>query len=212
MSNRFSGSVLVLGSKFSLLKLLRSPQLKHLVFSLLVTALIFVSGFSPARAEEAATANKVAVLDVQKLLVESLAGKSLQEQLKERRDNLQGEASAIEKKLKGEEQTLIKERSSLSSEEFEKKKKKFEEDVLSSRKEILRKSNELDGARKEALGKLRSGIAKAAADIADEKKFQLVVDRQFVVLVEESLDVTDLVLAKLNDQVKSISLAKAKSK
>lgn len=185
--------------------------MKHFVFSLLAICLIFVSGLSSARAEEVVAA-KIAVLDVQKLLAESLAGKSLQEQLKARRDTLQGEASAIEKKLKGEEQSIIKGRASLEPEEFEKKKKTFESDVLSSRKEILKKSNELDEARKEALTKLRNGIAKAAADIADEKKFQLVVDRQFVVLVEQSLDITDLVLAKLNDQVKSISLAKAKSK
>lgn len=177
---------------------------RHFVLSLVIAVLAVCSFPAASRAEEGG----IAVVDIQRLLTESLAGKSLQSQLKERRDSLQGEATAIEKKLKGEEQTIIKKRADLSPEEFEKKKKDFESSVLSSRKKILEKSNSLDDDRKEALGKLRDGIAKAAADIADEKKYKLVVDRQFVVLVEKSLDVTDEVLGRLNDQVKSIPLAK----
>lgn len=148
----------------------------------------------------------VAAVDVRKLIETSSAGKSIQVALKAKRDVLQKEANAFEKKMRDQEQALIQERKTIKPEDFEVKKKAFEENFVKTRQSIVKKTTDLDNQRKAALRKLQEQIAKATADIADEKKIKIVVDRELVVIVDQTLDLTDEVLKKVDERVKSIPL------
>lgn len=151
---------------------------------------------------------QIGIIDTRKIVEESSAGKNLAEQLKKRQDALQKEASDFEKKLKEEEQSIISKRKTMKPEEFDAKKKAFEQEFMKSRQTILTKSGELDTLRKSALAVLQKNLAKASADVADEKKLQLIVDRQFVILAQEDMDITDEVMKKLDATVKTIPLGK----
>lgn len=175
--------------------------MRSIIFAFALLFSVAVLNVTSAHAQ-----TSIGAVDVRKLVEQSDAGKSIQEALKTRRDALQKEANSFEKKMREKEQELIKQRKSLKAEEFEAKKKAFEEDFVKSRQTILKKSTELDNQRKAALKKLQENIAKVTADIADGKKIQLVVDRELVVIVDQSLDLTEEALKKLNEQVKSIPL------
>ncbi|PZP54947.1 MAG: hypothetical protein DI586_08415 [Micavibrio aeruginosavorus] len=150
----------------------------------------------------------IGIIDTRKIVDESAAGKSLSVQLKARQEQLQKEATAFEQKLRAEEQDIIAKRKEMKPEEFDAKKKAFEQEFMKSRQAILTKSSDLDTVRKKALAELQKNLAKAAADIADEKKLSMIVDRQFVILAEESMDITAVVMKKLNETVKEIPLGK----
>ncbi len=150
----------------------------------------------------------IGIIDTRKIVDESLAGKNLATQLKARQESLQKEANAMEQKLKTEEQDIISKRKDMKPEEFDIKKKAFEQEFMKSRQTILTRSSDLDTVRKKALAELQKHLAKAAADIADEKKLSMIVDRQFVILAEESLDITGEVMKKLDAAVKEIPLGK----
>lgn len=159
-------------------------------------------------AVEAFAEVSIGIIDTRKIVDESAAGKNLAAQLKNRQESLQKEAGAFEQKLKAEEQDIIAKRKEMKPEEFDAKKKAFEQEFMKSRQTILTKSSDLDTVRKKALAELQKNLAKAAADIADEKKLSMIVDRQFVILAEESMDITAEVMKKLNETVKEIPLGK----
>ena len=148
----------------------------------------------------------IAAVDMRRVIQESEAGKTIQAALKTKRDALQKEANAFEKKMREEEQKLIQERKTVKAEDFEAKKKAFEGNFVKTRQAILKKTSDLDNQRKVALRKLQENIGKVTADIADKQKIKIVVDREMVVIVDQTLDLTDEVLKGLNERVKSIPL------
>ena len=171
---------------------------------LALIAIAFAALFSGM--PQASADTKIGIIDTRKIVEESLAGKSLAAQLKVRQEQLQKEASAFEKKLKDEEQDIIAQRTKLKPEEFDAKKKAFEQEFMKSRQSIISKSSDLDTLRKNALAELQKNMAKASADVADEKKLQMIIDRQFVILAQEDMDVTKEVMTKLDALVKTIPL------
>jgi outer membrane protein len=186
----------------------KKPNLQGPLLVAAVLALAFLPGIT--RAEDSGTKSAtlpIAVIDMQGIMESSEAGKSIIAQLKDRRESLQKEAADLEKKLRETEQELIQGRKDMNPEEFEKKKKEFETQFSKDRQTILKQSGDLENARKAALRDLREKIAKVSADLADERKFMMVADREFVVIVDKSLDVTGEVLKRLNDTVKKIPLS-----
>lgn len=176
--------------------------MKHALVILFCALMSLTSFASVVKAAD----TTIAVVDVRKLVEDSDAGKSIQTALKAKRDALQKEANAFEKKMREQEQALIKSRKDTKAEDFEAKKKAFESEFVKTRQSILKKTTDLDNQRKSALRKLQENIAKVTADIADERKIKMVVDRELVVIVDQTLDLTDVSLKALNAQIKSIPL------
>ena len=59
---------------------------------------------------------------------------------------------------------------------------------------------------------LQSKISEITAEVAQEKKLQLVFTRDQVVVVEQSLDITKGVMARLNKELPSVSLTSGDEK
>lgn len=148
----------------------------------------------------------LAVVDVQALLSESRAAKSLQTQLKAQRDKFQDEFSKYEKDLRDTEQSLAKERSTLKPEAFNKKREAFEEKLMETRKLAQSRKRALDEGFSAAVGSLRDAMVKIVAGVAEEKHFDLVISRQNVVIVDKSLDITANVLEKLDKEMPDVKL------
>lgn len=157
-----------------------------------------------------AVESKIGIIDLRKVIEESEAGKNIASQLKTRQESIQKEAAEFEKKLKAEEQDILAKRKDMKAEEFTEKKKSFEQDFLKSRQTVMTKSSELDSSRKQALAELQKHIAKISADVAKEKKLEIIIDRQFVILAEEGMDISADVMAKLNSTVKAIPISSGK--
>lgn len=174
--------------------------MKYILMAL--SCLTLLTGFAvSAKAQE-----PIAAVDMRKLIVSSAAGKSIQAALKTRQEAVRKEVDALEKKLRDDEQKLLQDRKTLKPEEFEAKKKAFQENLAKSRETIMKKSADLENKRKGALRKLQEQIAKVTADIADERKIKMVVDRELVVIVDQSLDLTEVALKKLDERVQTIPL------
>lgn len=158
--------------------------------------------------EDAAPAASLtlAVVDVQALLTESKAAKSLQTQIKAERDKFQEEFSKYENDLRNTEQSLAKERSRLKPDEFGKKREEFESKLLEARKLAQSRKRALDEGFSSAVTALRDDMVKIVADIAEQRKVDLVISRQNVVIVQKSLDLTADVLARMDKDVPDVKL------
>lgn len=148
----------------------------------------------------------IAVVDVQKLMTDSTAAKSLQGQMDSQRKSFQDEFSRYERELHDSEKTLTAERDKLSADDYTKKREAFEEKLLETRRLVQKRKGALDEAFNKALGQLQEAIIKISAKIADEKGYQLVITRQNVVVVEKSLDITQAVMDRLNKELADVKL------
>lgn len=148
----------------------------------------------------------VAVIDLAKILETSAAGKDLQAKFKAKKEAVQKEAIAFEKDLRDKDQTLKNERKNLDDKAFAEKKKGFEAELKKKREAVLSKNVSLEKSKNEALRTLQVKVAQLAANIAEEKKIQVVLDRTAVVIAQQSLDITGDVTKKLDETMKTVDL------
>jgi Skp family chaperone for outer membrane proteins len=163
---------------------------------------LFILSATGAAAQNA----KFAVLDVEKVLNDSLAGKSIQAQLSARREAFQKEFSSREDNLVSAERSLIEKKSEMSADNFATKRKEFETQLLETRNLFQKRRNSLDKGLTSALADLRKNVIEVAAKVADEGGYEVVLTRNSVVIVQKEMDITEAVLARLNSKIQSIKL------
>lgn len=175
------------------------------IHALIVVLALVGAVFTPLASLHAAEAS-IAVVDVQLLLTESKAAKNIQEQVQKERDKLQAEFSGYETKLRESEKLLVENRDEMTPEEFTKKRDQFQASLQETGGIVQKKKRSLENAMAKATGKLRNEILKIVAAIAESNKYDIVLTRQNIVLVAKSYDITDQVMASVNEKVGQIPL------
>ncbi len=160
---------------------------------------------APATAAPAAAAAvKIAVLDDQKILQTSAAAKSIDAQLKDRRDGIEKQLADLRKKLDSAKHKLETDKDKVKPEEFSKEVTSYQNDYMSAQKFADSKRQELELAANTALGQMRAAITKIVTDMAQKNGYTLVLTRQNVVLADASMDITDTVLAQLDKTLTTV--------
>jgi Skp family chaperone for outer membrane proteins len=180
--------------------------MKHIGKILLAGLLVFTFALPPsARAAEAVS---IAIVDVQRLIADSSAGKNIHEQLETRKASFLADLSKQEQTLRDEEKKLSDQKASLSQEEFAKKAKEFEKKLNETRKKAQDSKKSLEGSAVTALGKLRKEILNVVESVAKEKGYTIVLTSQSIVVAKDENDITAVVLEKLNTKISKITLEK----
>lgn len=173
-------------------------------FVCLLACVLFITTQAPQSA--AAQEMNIGVVDIEKILSDSLAGKSIETQLKTRREAFQKEFTAREDNLMASQKTIIKQKSELSTEEFAVQRKNFENQLAETRNLFKKRRGSLDRGLGKALSSLRKHIVEVTAEVADERGIKIVMTRDSVVIVAKEMDITDTVLSRLNKKVSNITL------
>lgn len=148
----------------------------------------------------------IAVVDIEQVLVESKAAKSIQSQIASKRKAFLSEVKTAEDKLRADQKILEKKRSELSKEDLLKKFQDFERRRLAARNVIHEKKAKLDKAYSKAMNTLTKAIFDVCQTIASEEKIDLIITRQNIVVGSMSLDITKTVMKRLNKKLPSLSL------
>lgn len=170
-------------------------------------AIVMVMAFSLSflNVSHAYAQHKIAVVDVQKVLNDSKAAKSVQEQLRKKREMYQDELAAKEKELKALQDSVVAAEGS-SKEEIQKKRVEFEKKLITMRNLVKQRRGALELAASKALEDIRNEVVKVVAELAQENSYTIVITRQNVILAEKELEITDEVMKRLNKKVKTIKL------
>ncbi len=176
-------------------------MLKHALTILMVFA------FLMPVAAHAADAPTIAIIDYEKIMGESKAGASLQKQIQAKREAFSKEFSQKDTTLKTSQAELIEGKEKLPAEEFNKKRKAFDAQVGEVKSLFEKRRNGLQQGVDKAMTELRRSILEAAAKVAEEKGFDIVLSRDSVVIAEKELDITADVLKALDAKVTNISLS-----
>ena len=145
-------------------------------------------------------------LDFKFILNESIAGKKAQKDLKNKLETGLKELNKTEQNLQSDEKKIIAQRKIISDKEYKKKVKELRQKVINLQKN---KKNLLDTVAKQrskARSELLKNLNPVIKDYMEEKKIRYVMDKKSLILADESLDITQDIIKKLNDKIKSVKL------
>lgn len=155
---------------------------------------------------EAMAETKIAVVNTQKVMVESKAAKSVQVQLETLRKGYQEEFSKHERELSDEAKKLSDSRAGMDAEAFAKKKQAFDAKVLETQKLAKKRQQALEEAAGQALADIRDEVIKIVTDVSQKEQYDLVLTRQNIILAKDSMDITDKIMTNLDKSLKDVKL------
>lgn len=163
----------------------------------------------PAMAESAAKASagpSIMVIDVQRILQESLAAKSVQAQLESHRAKFQNDISREEKELRKAEQDLAGARETLKPDLFAEREQLLRQRFLTVERHVQAKRKALDQAFTDSMNTVRNNLLTVVEKAARERSANLVLVKQQALWVDKTLDVTDEVLTRLNKALPQVAV------
>jgi outer membrane protein len=148
----------------------------------------------------------VMVVDVQALLQNSKAAKMVRSQIEQKRGEYTKDISHQEELLRAERDALQRQQASLSPEALNQKGRDFQQKVNDLERNVQGKRQALEKSNGDALQRIQEEMLKIIADIAKQRKANLVFQRTDLVLFDQAFDVTDEVLQKLDEQLPTLTV------
>jgi outer membrane protein len=149
---------------------------------------------------------KIVYLDVDKVITQSIAGKSVLKKLANLNESNIKKFNEREIKLADEEKNIVKQKNILSKEEFEKKVKvlrvnieKFKSDINNSRKDI-------DKKRIEVSSKILKVLNKILSEYSADNSISLIIQKKNIVMGMTELDITNQMIELVNTKIKTVKL------
>jgi outer membrane protein len=160
--------------------------------------------FAPLTAAQATPT--IAVINIQEIMRDSLAAKSVRQKLEAQQKSFQQEMSSKEKALQEEEKNLAQQRSVLSPEAFEKKVSEFKAKATTAQREVQTKKSKLDAAFGQALNEIQKNVVEISGSIAKERSYSVVMPTSQMLYAEPTLDITKEVLDRLNKKLPNVAV------
>lgn len=171
---------------------------------LLVATCIILTAFStPSMANEKLA---VAVVNIQQVMKDSTAAKSVREQLEAKQKSFQAEITKKEESLQKEDQELAKQQKVLSKEAFADKAKAFRAKATEVQKEVQSKKALLDSAFEKSLSDIQKAVNEVIAEMAKEKGFKLAVPTSQILYSDSDMDISAEVLSRLNKKLPKVDV------
>ncbi len=145
-------------------------------------------------------------LDLKLVLNESDAGKKAQTALKNKLENGIKKIKDKEKNLQAEEKKIIEQKKAISAEEYKKRVTELRKKVSTLQKERKNLLDSIGKQRIKAKSELLKNLNPLIKEYMKEKKIRMVVDKKGILVADETLDITQEILKKLNNKLKSIKL------
>jgi outer membrane protein len=160
----------------------------------------------PALAQEIAPP-VIIIVDVQQILRDSLVAKNVQTQMTQRTDRYTKEVSDQENELRRTQDELERQRTVLSTDAFNAKMRDFQQryDALDHGVQATRQA--LQQAYNDAMTKVENTALQIIADLAAERKANLVVTKAAVLFTAQGLDITQEVIRRLDEKLPNVPLA-----
>jgi len=147
--------------------------MKKILISIIFFVLISIPGYS---------SEKIVYLDVERIMQQSIAGKSIIAQLKKKRESLISKFKKKEKEILDNEKKLIAQKNVLSKEEFETKIIELRKEILNFQKERNKTSNEIAKSRVKASTKLISKLSPILEEYSKKNSIRIIVQKKNIVI------------------------------
>lgn len=176
-------------------------------------AVIFAAGAAvaglPAHAADQPPVQPVVVLvvDMQRVLQESKAGKMIQSQMQQQVSSYQKSLAKQDQDLATTQQDLQRQQSILAQDAFAIKVKEFEQRVADASKRAQEAQQNLSESRNEAVGKVDTAMLQVIDGLAKERGANLILNRGAVVMFDVRMDVSDEVIKRLDEKLPAVTVS-----
>lgn len=178
--------------------------------ALVVAAVLLIVAVPDARAQKDIPVPKVGVVDVQRVLRESKASKSVRPEINRMRKEFQKQVSEQEQRLRQVEQELNRQRAILAPEAFAQKRRAFSEDARKAQTDVQKRRRELDQAFNNTKNEILKNLIVVAQAVAEAKKLNMLLEKRFVFLSAKSMDVTEEIIARLDKRLPALKIDMSK--
>jgi outer membrane protein len=173
----------------------------------LLVLFVALIGAPPAKAVQAQLpAPIIAIVDVQRILQESLAAKSVQKQLEAQRSKFQTEIEGEENGLRQAEQDLTKERSTLAAQAYSDREQQLRQRFSTVENHVQARRKVLDQSFTDSMNAVRSALLEVVDKVAHEHGANLVIVKQQALWTDQPLDITDEVLKRLDQKLPKVDV------
>jgi outer membrane protein len=172
-----------------------------------LAALVAVAARPAAIEAQQVAAPVIIIVDVQQILRDSRVAKDVQQQMSQRTEAYTKAVTARENALRKTQAELERQRNVLAPDAFNAKMRDFQQryDALDHGVQVTRQA--LQQAYNDAMTKVENAALQIIADIAAERKANLVVTKAAVVFEAEGLDITPEVIRRLDVKLPHVALA-----
>jgi len=149
---------------------------------------------------------KIAYIDIDKLLNESIAGKLITKKI----ENKYKEDLEIFKKneteLMKEEKEIISQKNILSSEEFNKKVLEFKKKLNNFKDQKNASRNKINEIKSKSTTILIKNINPLIEEYAKQNLIDIILPKDNILIARSDLEITDIILKLLNEKIKEIKI------
>ena len=148
----------------------------------------------------------IVYIDLNKIMQNSIAGKSITSQLENNHKKNISKFKNIEEELKKEEAEIISQKNVITKEEFEKKIIDLRDKANKFRKERNDNINNLNNQRLEATSKMITLVRPILSEFSDKNSISLIIDKKNIIIGKTLLDITDDILIIIDEKIGKIQL------
>ena len=149
---------------------------------------------------------KIVYLDIERIMQESIAGKSAIAKLKKKRESSISKFKKMEKDIFEKEKKLIAQKNVLSKEEFENKLKNLRNDISNYQKDRNTVLGDINKSRIKASTNLIKELTPILKEYSKKNSILLIVQKKHIVMGKKENDITKDILDLVNQRVKSIKI------
>ncbi len=163
---------------------------------------IFVLIFLSSYAEE----QKIVYLNVEKIMQQSIAGKSIKNQLKKLHNNNLEKFKKNDQILKNKEKKIIAQKNILSQEDFQKELRSLRTEIINFQKEQVKARDDINKLRIGATNKLISKLSPILEEYAKKNSISLILQKKNIVMGKKEIEITNEILEITNKEIKNINI------
>ena len=173
--------------------------MKYLVKFFVVTFLCLVCTYASAE-------QKIAYLNMKFVLNSSKAGKGAQDFLQKSVKANQKKFAEQEKALKDSEKDLLNKKTVLSKEDYQKKTDELRKKVIDYQSQKRAALDKIVQQRAKARKELMKNLDPIIKSYIEENSISLVLDKRNIIIGNDDLDITSIIVEKLNKELPSLNL------
>jgi outer membrane protein len=145
-------------------------------------------------------------IDMNFLMNNSLAGKSIIKKLNEKNISTQKKFKEIEKNLRDEENTIASQKNILSKDEYVKKVKKFTEKIEKYKLSRNNTINDISKMKNNAQQILVDSLTPILTEYAEKNSISYIIPKENIIIGKTELDLTNIIIEVLNSKIKTIDI------
>ncbi len=150
---------------------------------------------------------KIAVLDVDTIRRDASAAKDIRDQINKYRTSFQTAIQKEEEELRNANQELARQRTILSPEAFAAERKKFEDRLAEVQRLVQQRKDDLEKSFNDAMRAVNDALNEIVVELANQESLTLIIRRDQTVLVAKALEITPVVLDRLNKKLPKVKVA-----